>query len=83
MPQNGDITSKIMFEAGVLPDEWLKPRQRKQRGSKAISLPNNIAPETAAILAASVCLGGYADAETVVAVAVMEAETVAPVEMSV
>lgn len=67
VPQNGAITFKIMFEAGVLPEEWPEPRQRKQRGSKVVSLPNNIAPETAAMMAASVRLGGYADAETVAA----------------
>ena len=71
VPQNGAITFKIMFEAGVLPEEWPEPRQRKTRGSKAVSLPNNIAPETAAMMAASVRLGGYADAETVAA---LEAE---------
>ena len=71
LPQNGAITFKIMFEAGVLPEEWPEPRQRKQRGSKAVSLPNNIAPETAAMMAASVRLGGYADTETVAA---LEAE---------
>ena len=67
VPQNGAITFKIMFEAGVLPEEWPEPRQRKTRGSKAASLPNNIPPETAAMMAASVRLGGYADAETVAA----------------
>ncbi len=71
VPQNGAITFKIMFEAGVLPDEWPEPRQRKQRGSKAAGQPLNIAPETAAMLAASVRLGGFADAETVAA---LEAE---------
>ena len=69
VPQNGAITFKIMFEAGVLPEEWPEPRQRKARGSKAVSLPNNIPPETAAMMAASVRLGGYADAETVAALA--------------
>ena len=63
VPQNGAITFKIMFEAGVLPDEWPEPRQRKQRGSKAVSLPHTIPVETAAMLAASVRVGGYADAE--------------------
>lgn len=67
VPQNGAITFKIMFEAGVLPDEWPEPRQRKQRSSKAAGQPLNIAPETAAMLAASVRLGGYADAATVAA----------------
>lgn len=80
VPQNGAITFKIMFEAGVLPDEWPEPRQRKQRGSKAAGQPLNIAPETAAMLAASVRLGGYADAETVAA---MEAEAVEPEETPV
>ena len=69
VPLNGAITFKIMFEAGVLPEEWPEPRQRKTRGSKAVSLPNNIPPETAAMMAASVRLGGYADAETVAALA--------------
>lgn len=71
VPQNGAITFKIMFEAGILPEEWPEPRQRRTRGSKAVSLPNNVAPETAAMMAASVRLGGYADAETVAA---LEAE---------
>ena len=71
VPQIGAITFKIMFEAGVLPKVWPEERQRKQRGSKAVNLSNNIAPETAAMLAASVRLGGYADADTVAA---MEAE---------
>jgi len=71
VPQNGAITFKIMFEAGVLPEEWPEPRQRKVRGSKVVSLPNNIPPETAAMMAASVRLGGFADAETV---ASLEAE---------
>lgn len=75
VPASGAITFKIMFEAGVLPDEWPEPRQRKQRGSKAAGQPLNIAPETAAMLVASVRLGGYADAETVAA---MEAEAVEP-----
>ena len=39
-----------MFEAGVLPDEWPEPRQRKTRGSKATEQPINIAPETVATL---------------------------------
>ena len=34
VPQNGAITFKIMFEAGVLPEEWPEPRQRKTRGVK-------------------------------------------------
>lgn len=72
--QNGAITFKIMFEAGVLPDEWPEPRQRKQRGSKAVSLPNTIPEETAAMLAASIRVGGYADAETVAALAEADAE---------
>ena len=74
VPQNGAITFKIMFEAGVLPAEWPEPRQRKQRGTKAVSLPNNIPEETAAMLAASVRVGGYADAETVAALAESDAE---------
>ena len=74
VPQNGAITFKIMFEAGVLPTEWPEPRQRKQRGTKAVSLPNNIPEETAAMLAASVRVGGYADAETVAALAESDAE---------
>ena len=63
-----------MFEAGVLPDEWPEPRQRKQRSSKAVSLPNTISAETAAMLAASVRVGGYADAETVAALVEADAE---------
>ena len=74
VPQNGAITFKIMFEAGVLPEVWPEPRQRKQRGTKAVSLPNNIPEETAAMLAASVRVGGYADAETVAALAEADAE---------
>ena len=80
VPQNGAITFKIMFEAGVLPDEWPEPRQRKQRGSKAASLPNNIDPQTAAMLAAAVRLGGYADAEKVAA---LEAENAMEAEDAV
>lgn len=49
VPQNGAITFKIMFESGVLPDVWPKPRQRKPRGSKAAGGPWNIAPETAVV----------------------------------
>ena len=74
VPQNGAITFKIMFEAGVLPDEWPEPRQRKQRGSKAVSLPNTIPEETAAMLEASVRAGGYADAEPVAALAEADSE---------
>ena len=74
VPQNGAITFKIMFEAGVLPAEWPEPRHRKQRGTKAVSLPNNIPEETAAMLAASVRVGGYADAETVATLAESDAE---------
>ena len=51
VPQNGAITFKIMFEAGVLPDEWPEPRQRKTRGSKAAEQPIDIAPETEAAVA--------------------------------
>ena len=69
VPQNGAITFKIMFEAGVLPDEWPESRQRKQRSSKAVSFPNTIPEETAAMLEASVRVGGYADAETVATLA--------------
>ena len=76
-PQSGAITFKIMFEAGVLPEEWPEPRQRKPRGSKLMGQTINIAPETAAMLAASVRLGGYADAETVAA---LEAEKAAEAE---
>ena len=46
VPQNGAITFKIMFEAGVLPDEGPEPRQRKTRGSKAVEQPIDIAPDT-------------------------------------
>ena len=60
-----------MFEAGVLPEEWPEPRRRKARSSMAVALPVNIPPETAAMMAASVRLGGYADADTVAA---LEAE---------
>ncbi len=74
VPQNGAITFKIMFEAGVLPAEWPEPRQRKQRSSKAVSLPNTIPEETATILAAPVRVGGYADAETVTALADADGE---------
>ena len=74
VPQNGAISFKIMFEAGVLPEEWPEPRQRKQRSSKAVSLPNAIPSETAAMLAASVRVGGYADAETVAALEEADAE---------
>jgi len=35
VPQNGAITFKIMFEAGVLPAEWPETRQRKKRSPKA------------------------------------------------
>ena len=52
VPQNGAITFKIMFEAGVLPDEWPEPRQRKTRGSKAAGQPIDIAPEVEAALEA-------------------------------
>jgi len=71
VPASGAITFKIMFEAGVLPEVWPEARQRKQRGSRTAGHPLNIPPETAAMMAASVRLGGYADAETVAA---MEAE---------
>ena len=52
VPQNGAITFKIMFEAGVLPDEWPEPRQRKTRGSKAVEQPIDIAPDTEVALEA-------------------------------
>ena len=74
VPATGAITFKIMFEAGVLPEVWPEARQRKQRGSIATGHPLNIAPETAAMMAASVRLGGYADADTVAA---MESEKAA------
>lgn len=74
VPQNGAITFKIMFEAGVLPDEWPEPRQRKQRGSKAVSIPNTIPEVTASMLAASVRVGGYADAETIATLAEADSE---------
>ncbi len=77
VPATGAITFKIMFEAGVLPEVWPEARQRKQRGSKAVSLPNNIAPETAAMPAASVHLGGYAEADTVVAMGAEKASEMA------
>ena len=71
VPATGAITFKIMFEAGVLPEVWPEARQRKQRGSMTAGHSLNIASETAAMMAASVRLGGYADAVTVAA---MEAE---------
>ena len=74
VPQNGAITFKIMFEEGVLPEIWPEARQRKQRGPKTAGHPLDIAPETAAMMAASVRLGGYADAVTVAA---MESEKAA------
>ena len=76
VPQIGAITFKIMFEAGVLPEIWPQARQRKQRGSMTAGHFLNIAPETAAMMAASVCLGGYADADIVAA---MEAEKAAEI----
>ena len=76
VPQSGAITFKIMFEAGILPNEWPEPRQRKQRSSIMTGHSLNIAPEKAAMMAASVRLGGYADAETV---KTLEAE---PVEIA-
>ena len=48
VPASGAITFKIMFEAGVLPNEWSEPRQRKTRSSKAAGQPIEIAPETEA-----------------------------------
>jgi hypothetical protein len=69
VPTTGAITFNIHFSPGVLPEQWPEPRQRKTRASKAVRLPNNISQETAAMLAASVRLGGYADAETVAALA--------------
>ena len=76
VPATGAITFKIMFEAGVLPEVWPEARQRKQRGSITTGDPLNIAPETAAMMAASVRLGGYADADIVAA---MEAEKAAEI----
>lgn len=64
---NGAITFKIMFEAGILPEVWPDARQRKQRGSMTAGHSLNIAPKTAAMMAASVRLDGYADSETVAA----------------
>ena len=40
VPQNGTITFKIMFEAGVLPEKWPEPRQHKTRGSKPAIQPS-------------------------------------------
>ena len=77
VPQNGAITFKIMFEAGVLPKIWPEARRRKQRDSLTAGHSLNIAPETAAMMAASVRLGGYADAQTVKA---LEAESAEPGE---
>ena len=74
VPATGAITFKIIFEAGVLPEVWPEARQRKQRGPKTAGHPLDIAPETAAMMAASVRLGGYADADTVAA---MESEKAA------
>ena len=79
VPTTGAITFKIMFEVGILPEEWPEPRQRKARGSKAAGQPIGVEPETAAMLAASVHLGGYVDAETVAA---LEAEKAAEAELS-
>lgn len=48
VPQNGAITFKIMFEAGVLPQEWPEPRKRKPRSTKETPLADghsDIAPE--------------------------------------
>ena len=74
VPATGAITFKIMFEAGILPEVWPEARQRKQRGSMTAGQSLNIAPDTAAIMAAAVCLGGYADVDTV---ATIEAEKTA------
>ena len=49
VPQNGAITFKIMFEAGVLPEIWPEARQRKQRGSMTAGQSLNSEPETAAM----------------------------------
>lgn len=47
VPQHGAITFKIMFEAGVLPDEWPESRQRKKRSTKPEILPPEaVEPET-------------------------------------
>ena len=34
VPQNGAISFKIMFEAGILPTEWPEARQRKKRNPR-------------------------------------------------
>ncbi|MBQ7049482.1 MAG: hypothetical protein IJN87_02540 [Firmicutes bacterium] len=83
VPAIGAITFKLMFEAGVLPEVWPEARQRKQRGSMTVGHSLNIAPETAALMAASVRLGGYADAETVAAMkAEKTAETTVATEIT-
>ena len=81
VPQNGAITFKIMFEAGILPDVWPEARQRKSRATQAMRLPNNISSETSAMLAASVRNGGYADLNTIAEEA--ESESAEPETMDV
>ena len=34
VPQNGALTFKIMFEAGVLPEVWPEKRQREPRSNR-------------------------------------------------
>ena len=77
VPATGAITFKIMFEAGVLPEVWPEARQRKQRGPKTAGHSLDIAPETAAMMAASVRLGGYANADTVAATGAEKASEMA------
>ena len=38
VPQNGAITFKIMFEAGVLPEVWPEKRQREPRSNRQTNL---------------------------------------------
>ena len=38
VPQNGAITFKIMFEAGVLPEIWPEKRQREPRSNRHANL---------------------------------------------
>ena len=42
VPTTGAITFKIMFEVGILPEEWPEPRQRKARGSKSAMQPSEV-----------------------------------------
>ena len=47
VPQNGAITFKIMFEAGVLPEIWPEKRQRESRRSQQIAfIPSQIESST-------------------------------------